>query len=92
MKDKAEKHIKELVTWLHGIVLGMVPDMSYNVDPDDGELTNYTKERQSCCILPSLRAAAELLNPGDNTSISRQLNKTLTAHAEAARESNAIRR
>ena len=92
MKYAAEKHVRKFATWLHGIILKQMTDVKYEVAPDDSELSGYVKQRQTKCIIPSLVMAAQNTNPADNEGVTRQLNASLTAHTEAARESNKLRR
>ena len=92
MKEEANDHIEEFAKWLFGASLKQIPEIKYEVDPDDSELSNYVKERQESGIMPSLAAANRQANPRDDAGISAQLNQTLTIHAEAARESNLLRR
>ena len=77
--------------WLQGVILENIPEISYEVNPDDGELAGFSKSRHSSCILPTLNPS----NPqpaGDNPSIQAQLNATLNAHAETTREAFLLRR
>jgi hypothetical protein len=92
MKEEANDHIEEFAKWLYGISIKQIPEIKYEVDPDDLELASYVKERQERGIMPSLAAADRQANPKDDAGISAQLNQTLTVHAEAARESNLLRR
>ena len=69
-----------------------MPDIKYEVAPDDDELWQYTKERHSKCILSSLETAMSHRNPADNKGVTLQLNESLNAHAKAARESNILRK
>ena len=58
LKNNAFDHVKEFSAWLHGIILNQVPDLKYEVAPNDGELRGYVKERQEKCVLLSLEAMA----------------------------------
>ena len=92
LKELANDHAEDLAVWLHGISINQIPETKYEVDPDDAELVAYTKERQNRAIMPSLAVVDLQTNPGDSAGVSLQLNQSLTLHAEAARESNLIRR
>ena len=77
--------------WLQGVILEAIPEVSYEVNPEDGDLAGFSKSRHSSCILPTVNPS----NPHpavDNPSIQAQLNVTLNAHAETTREANLLRR
>ena len=91
LKNEAEYHVQEFALWLQGVILKAIPEVSYEVNPDDGELAGFSKSRHSSCILPTVNPS----NPqpaGDNPSIQAQLNATLNVHAESTREANLLRR
>ena len=89
LKNEAEDHVQEFALWLRGLILKAIPEVSYKVNSDNGELAGFSKSRNSSCILPTVNPS----NPqpaGDNPSIQAQLNATLNAHAETTRESNLL--
>ena len=68
-----------------------IPEVSYEVNPDNGELAGFSKSRHSSCILPTVNPS----NPQparDNLSIQAQLNATLNAHDKTTREAKLLRR
>ena len=92
MIKEAEDHATEYAAWLSGMILGKIPEIKYEVAPDDNELSYYKKERHSRCIRVYLKNNSYYQNPEDNEGVTLQLNATVNAHAEAARESNTLRK
>ena len=68
-----------------------IPEIWYEVDPDDGKLAGFSIQRHSFCILPSI-TTSDHQPTEDQPSIQAQLNATLNAHAKTSREANIIRR
>ena len=45
LKNDANDHMKEFVQWLFGVTFNQIPEIKYEVDPNDAELVEYAKER-----------------------------------------------
>ena len=89
-KNEAEDHIQVFTLWLQGVLLKAIPEISYEVDPDDGKLAGFSIQRHSFCILLSITTSNHQPTE-DQPSIQTKLNATLNAHAETSREANIIR-
>ena len=87
----AVHHADDLNAWLYGVKRGLILESCYSINPDDTEITSFSKERHLQCI-SSTMANARLGGGVDNASIISQLTNAISVQAEEAAESNSLRR
>ena len=81
-------HADDLNAWLYGVNVGSINETRYQINPDDTEVTCFSKERSAQCIKGVAGTSVAL----DNSSVISQLTNAISAQNEEATESNRLRR
>ena len=87
------KHAKDFTLWAYDVGKGLVPETHFKINPEDGELRTYGKQRHQDCILPLIPSNGRVSQVGtinENTALF-QLNQPLARQTEKAETSNTLR-
>ncbi len=90
---KAIRHAEDFALWAYGVGTELISETRFKINPEDGELRSFGKQRHLECLLPPIPLDGGVHRGGtinDNTVIS-QLNSTLSRQIKEAETANKLR-
>ncbi len=91
---KAVHHADNLSAWLYGVLIGLVPETRYSVNPDNIEISNFCKDQHLQCITSAMALTSTTAGGAvvvDNASVISQITNAISLQNKEAIESNNLR-